>query len=135
MEKQPLIAPEAEPTLQDLSTRVEEARTNAVTAQKELFSAQRLYQAAWARTPSGRVWRAVFFTFLILVTAFPICGLVLIGFMDDDPMEEYLPRRVPLEAHIMSKCPDARDCLHDLVMPAMVNVSHFVDFKLSYIGK
>jgi len=49
-------------------------------------------------------------------------------------VEEYLPRRVPLEAHIMSKCPDARDCLHDLVLPAMVNVSNYVDFKLSYIG-
>ncbi|KAF1348598.1 hypothetical protein BDV97DRAFT_297473 [Delphinella strobiligena] len=49
-------------------------------------------------------------------------------------MEEYLPRRVPLEAHIMSKCPDARDCLHDLVLPAMMNVSHYVDFKLSFIG-
>jgi hypothetical protein len=42
---------------------------------------------------------------------------------------------VPLEAHIMSKCPDARDCLVDLVVPAMsrINPSH-VNFTLSYIG-
>jgi len=42
--------------------------------------------------------------------------------------------RVPLEAHIMSKCPDAKDCLRDLVVPAMEKVYDKVDFKLSYIG-
>jgi hypothetical protein len=42
---------------------------------------------------------------------------------------------VPLEAHIMSKCPDAKDCLEKLVVPAMVNVSDKVDFRLSYIGR
>ncbi|KAL9104056.1 MAG: hypothetical protein Q9163_000953 [Psora crenata] len=41
---------------------------------------------------------------------------------------------VPLEAHIMSKCPDARDCLRDLIVPAMEQVVDKVDFKLSYIG-
>ncbi|KAF2228105.1 hypothetical protein BDZ85DRAFT_189168 [Elsinoe ampelina] len=53
---------------------------------------------------------------------------------DDDPTYRPL-RRVPLEAHIMSKCPDARDCLRDLVLPTMQQVSREVDFKLSYIGK
>lgn len=42
---------------------------------------------------------------------------------------------VSLEAHIMSKCPDARDCLQQLVVPTMEKVSDKVDFKLSYIGK
>ena len=41
---------------------------------------------------------------------------------------------VPLEAHIMSKCPDARDCLVDLIVPAMQEVEHEVDFQLSFIG-
>ena len=41
---------------------------------------------------------------------------------------------VPLEAHIMSKCPDAKDCLRDLVVPAMEQIADKVDFKLSYIG-
>ena len=41
---------------------------------------------------------------------------------------------VALEAHIMSKCPDARDCLRDLVVPAMQQVVDKVDFQLSYIG-
>ena len=41
---------------------------------------------------------------------------------------------VPLEAHIMSKCPDAKDCLRDLVVPAMEKVVGIVDFRLSFIG-
>jgi len=41
---------------------------------------------------------------------------------------------IKLEAHIMSKCPDARDCLRDLIVPAMVEVSSLVDFKLSFIA-
>ncbi|KAK4246535.1 hypothetical protein C7999DRAFT_33056 [Corynascus novoguineensis] len=41
---------------------------------------------------------------------------------------------VPLEAHIMSKCPDARDCLRDLVLPTMQKVHDKVNFTLSYIG-
>ncbi|KAL2266894.1 hypothetical protein VTJ83DRAFT_4171 [Remersonia thermophila] len=42
---------------------------------------------------------------------------------------------VPLEAHIMSKCPDAKDCLRDLVLPAMQKVHEKVNFTLSFIGK
>lgn len=41
---------------------------------------------------------------------------------------------VPLEAHIMSKCPDAKDCLQKLVLPAMVRVFDKVNFTLSFIG-
>lgn len=44
------------------------------------------------------------------------------------------PGLVPLEAHIMSKCPDARDCLRDLIVPAMEKISDKVDFRLSFIG-
>ena len=43
--------------------------------------------------------------------------------------------KIPLEAHIMSKCPDARDCLRDLVVPAMERVVDKVNFTLSSIGK
>ncbi|KAF2204658.1 hypothetical protein GQ43DRAFT_428762 [Delitschia confertaspora ATCC 74209] len=43
--------------------------------------------------------------------------------------------KVPLEIHIMSKCPDARDCLQNLVLPTMQKVSDKVDFRLSFIGK
>ncbi|KAL4946338.1 hypothetical protein BDV06DRAFT_208810 [Aspergillus oleicola] len=42
--------------------------------------------------------------------------------------------RVPFEAHIMSKCPDARDCIRELVVPTMERVSDKVDFDLSFIA-
>ncbi|KAH7328134.1 hypothetical protein B0I35DRAFT_472879 [Stachybotrys elegans] len=42
---------------------------------------------------------------------------------------------VPLEAHIISKCPDTRDALRELILPVMQKVHDKVDFKLSYIGK
>ena len=41
---------------------------------------------------------------------------------------------IPLEAHIMSKCPDAKDCLRDLVVPAMESIVDIVAFNLSFIG-
>ena len=43
--------------------------------------------------------------------------------------------KVALEAHIMSKCPDAKACLQMLVVPAMEQISDKVDFRLSYIGR
>lgn len=45
-----------------------------------------------------------------------------------------LGKKVPFEAHIMSKCPDAQYCLKELVLPAMQRVSPKVDFTLSFIG-
>lgn len=41
---------------------------------------------------------------------------------------------VPLEAHIISKCPDTRDALRELILPAMQQIADKVDFKLTYIG-
>lgn len=41
---------------------------------------------------------------------------------------------VPLEAHIMSKCPDAKDCLQKLILPSMMRVVDKVNFTLSFIG-
>lgn len=43
--------------------------------------------------------------------------------------------KIPLEAHIMSKCPDAQACLQKLVLPAMERISDKVDFKLSFIAR
>ena len=43
--------------------------------------------------------------------------------------------RVPLEAHIMSKCPDAQACLQQLVLPTMEIIHDKVDFRLSFIGR
>jgi hypothetical protein len=41
---------------------------------------------------------------------------------------------VALEAHIMSKCPDAKDCLHDLIIPVMSQLSAHINLTISYIG-
>lgn len=41
---------------------------------------------------------------------------------------------VPLEAHIISKCPDTQDALKELILPVMQRVYDKVDFKLNYIG-
>jgi hypothetical protein len=43
--------------------------------------------------------------------------------------------KIPLEAHIMSKCPDAQACLQKLVLPAMEKVYDKVDFRLSFIAR
>ncbi|KAK2759183.1 hypothetical protein FQN54_003283 [Arachnomyces sp. PD_36] len=43
--------------------------------------------------------------------------------------------KVPLEAHIMSRCPDAKHCLRSLIVPAMEQVHDKVDLGLSFIGR
>jgi gamma interferon inducible lysosomal thiol reductase (GILT) len=35
----------------------------------------------------------------------------------------------------MSKCPDARDCLSQLLVPVMASLSTHINFTLSYIGQ
>ncbi|OCL06626.1 hypothetical protein AOQ84DRAFT_296636 [Glonium stellatum] len=58
------------------------------------------------------------------------------SFQCQDPTHDHFTEtKVPLEVHIMSKCPDARDCLQELVLPTMQNVSNKVKFRLSYIGR
>lgn len=77
----------------------------------------------------------------------------------DDAPAGTTNKLVPVEAHIMSKCPDARasfhypyhlgvigeraektnmeawqDCLRQMVLPAMQRVSDKVNFTLSFIG-
>jgi len=130
MEKQPLLddghdtdvatSSTEEPTLREL--------------QHNVFKAQREYMKAWSRTTSGKWHRRIMFAvtaLLLLFVGFCVTVIAMDGLDDDYPT---FTGRVPLEAHIMSKCPDARDCLHDMILPAMQNVSHKVDFKLSYIG-
>ena len=43
--------------------------------------------------------------------------------------------KVPLEIHIMSKCPDATDCLELLIAPALEEIEPLVDFQMSFIGR
>ncbi|EAU37407.1 conserved hypothetical protein [Aspergillus terreus NIH2624] len=53
-----------------------------------------------------------------------------------EPLEDrtHHANKVPLEAHIMSKCPDAQYCLRKLVVPTMERVSDLVDFNLAFIA-
>ncbi|KAH6672742.1 hypothetical protein F5X68DRAFT_235827 [Plectosphaerella plurivora] len=50
------------------------------------------------------------------------------------PEPAQVTRLVPLEAHIMSKCPDARDCLRDMILPVMMRVQDKVNWTLSFVG-
>lgn len=59
----------------------------------------------------------------------------VVPLMDHTPQASAVDNKVPLEAHIMSKCPDARDCLQKLVVPAMEQISDKVDFELSFIAR
>jgi hypothetical protein len=87
----------------------------------------------------------------------PRTALPLLSPLDSAPVAPVAAAHelVPLEAHIMSKCPDAKvrrlphpslrpklsdtdtpqDCLRDLVLPAMQKVHDKVNFTLSFIGK
>lgn len=51
------------------------------------------------------------------------------------PQADLADTKIPLEAHIMSKCPDAQVCLQKLVLPAMEQISDNVDFRLSFIAR
>lgn len=129
-EKQPLLSQptntnaEPEPSLSDL--------------QQNVFRAQRAYMRAWTRTTSGKWHKRIMISVTALLVSIMLFGTLLIAFTDEAEGEvnfpPYYSSKVPLEAHIMSKCPDAKDCLHDLILPTMQKIGDKVDFKLSYIG-
>lgn len=131
MEKQPLLQTEqvrdaqgqpAEPSLSEL--------------QQNVFKAQREYMRAWSKTISGKWHKRIMIAVTALMLLFvAFCmGIIIQDSFDDDHPHYAGSGKVKLEASIMSKCPDARDCLHDMILPAMQNISNKVDFKLSYIG-
>ncbi|GAB7330908.1 hypothetical protein MBLNU13_g02431t1 [Cladosporium sp. NU13] len=123
VEKQPLLEEQSgpEPTLAELQQNVQKA--------------QRAYMRAWSRSTNGKWHRRIIFsvTGLLFFFMFFCMSIIAVDVWNEDDTP-YSSGRVPLEAFIMSKCPDARDCLHDMILPAMQNVSHKVDFRLSYIG-
>jgi hypothetical protein len=126
-EKQPLLG-EQNATGQE---------TSLSELQDDIRKAQRAYWRAWSRTTSGKWHKWIMISVSMLLAMFLLFAMAVIvedTFSDEDEMR-YGQVKVPLEAHIMSKCPDAKDCLHDMILPAMVNVSDKVDFTLSFIGK
>ncbi|EWY96278.1 hypothetical protein FOYG_05052 [Fusarium oxysporum NRRL 32931] len=76
---------------------------------------------------------AVVYTFWIWQPFNPILDQTMVDITSDDV--HTTDRLVPLEAHIMSKCPDAKDGLELLVLPVMQRVHDKVNFTLSYIGR
>ena len=93
------------------------------------------------RSRLGVYTAAIIFAFLIVTYALPV---QLSRFRPQHHPETIMTQStivktnhtslVPLEAHIMSKCPDAKTCLEKLVVPTMEQVVDMVNFRLSYIG-
>ena len=93
------------------------------------------------RSRLGVYTAAIIFAFLIVTYAFPV---QLSPFRPQHHLKTIITQSttvktnqtslVPLEAHVMSKCPDAKTCLEELVVPAMEQVVDMVNFRLSYIG-
>ncbi|KAI1033965.1 hypothetical protein LB505_003223 [Fusarium chuoi] len=76
---------------------------------------------------------AVVYTFWIWQPFNPILDQTMVAITSNDV--HTADKLVPLEAHIMSKCPDAKDGLELLVLPVMQRVHDKVNFTLSYIGR
>ena len=131
MEKQPLLR----------SRPINEPERSLQELERDVQRAQRAYFRAWTRTTSGRWHKWIMIVVTSLLSLFMLFSLSVIiqDRLDPDFRHGNLPstgsNKVALEAHIMSKCPDAKDCLHDLILPAMQLVSDQVDFRLSYIGR
>lgn len=132
LEKQPLL--EAQGTASNTNEPANDA--TLAELQQNVFKAQREYMKAWSRTTSGKWHKRIMLgvTGLLLTFLLFCISVIAVQAMTEDDAP-YSSGRVPLEIGIMSKCPDARDCLHDMILPAMQNVSHKVDFKMSYIGR
>lgn len=65
----------------------------------------------------------------------PFTGGDVVPLTENKPEASVGDNKVLLEAHVMSKCPDARDCLQKLVVPAMEQISDKVDFGLAFIAR
>ncbi|KAF2148976.1 hypothetical protein K461DRAFT_297450 [Myriangium duriaei CBS 260.36] len=138
-EKAPLLPASQHDDDQSLEERVKILKDKEEEARLAWIDAGSAHMEAWWRTSKGRTMKRVQRIVIGTMSAISmgLMGLVLYAIADMivHPGTDWtFPKRIPLEAHIMSKCPDAKDCLNDLVLPAMMEVSHLVDFKLSYIG-
>ncbi|KAG9246564.1 hypothetical protein BJ878DRAFT_533159 [Calycina marina] len=93
------------------------------------------------RTKLWAIGASLFALCYLIWIMLPTSGWVQEGWISDVHLTwgaETSKKLVPLEAHIMSKSGDARDCLRELaglsVLPTMQKVLDKVDFTLSYIG-
>lgn len=93
-------------------------------------------------TPQRQWIRRIIPAILTLVALFSLFRAAFVCRHHYDPAKSFSQvavdedsEKVPLEIHVMSKCPDARDCLRDLILPTMVEVSDKVNFTMSFIGR
>lgn len=124
------------------------------TDEKSAHRKQPIHDPPCLQSSASSCLRRVLITLLILAIALPLgkyCSfsnflvvhpisgsrhphyLSLLNAQTDSRMNQ--TELVPLEVHLMSKCPDARDCLRDLIVPTMERVSDKVDLRLSFIGR
>ncbi|OCT44510.1 Gamma interferon inducible lysosomal thiol reductase GILT [Cladophialophora carrionii] len=84
------------------------------------------------------IFKRVIPVFLTLLAIFYLLPTTFVCQHHNDPALSSRPvaveEKVPLEIHVMSKCPDARDCLRELIVPTMVKVSEKVNLTMSFIG-
>jgi len=110
----------------------------ATTADQSSYtrSTSKMSNTRTGRRGLARIVAATFLTaFITYYTCFQWFGIIRAAPSYAGNSETVLGNKVPLEAHIISKCPDTRDALRELILPVMQRVSDKVDFKLSYIGK
>lgn len=133
MEKQPLLPDNSNPN----ATQTGNGQVELQALRTQLQSAQRAYIRAWSRSTSGKWHRRIMAGVTAFLCVFMVFCLAVIAndWVNDDGDDWVVGKKVPLEAHIMSKCPDARDCLRDLILPTMQKVEGKVDFRLSFIGR
>ncbi|KAI8942680.1 hypothetical protein NX059_000730 [Plenodomus lindquistii] len=101
-----------------------QAKAPTVTTQDAVIEEQ---QETMARRSMKQKFHIAAFVFLI-----SLFWLARTWTCDHEHLEK--DTKVELEVHIMSKCPDARDCIQKLVVPTMAEVADKVNFTLSFIG-
>ena len=119
-----------------LLDRVPDAPTESHDEERPDTFRQRLF-SPWTRRMAGDYFRQVVPGAVLVIIIWSVIRAAFIENHHWSPGKGLRSQEtlVPFEAHIMSKCPDAKDCLEKLVVPAMVQVSDKVNFTLSYIGR
>lgn len=130
--KQPATAPRADDKAlpYHLQRHIESAKPNQTTASTSTreYVCKRLVPAILTVLALLTLFRS---TFVSNHHYTPDCGQTLLP-----PTKEEIERpRVELESHGMSRCPDFKDCLRELILPTMERVNDRVNFTLSFIGR
>ncbi|KAI6785414.1 uncharacterized protein J7T54_007056 [Emericellopsis cladophorae] len=120
----------------DKKNQAESQRTATADQSSYTLNTTKMSNPRTGRRGLARIVAATFLTaFITYYACFQWFGIIRAAPSYAGNSETVLGNKVPLEAHIISKCPDTRDALRELILPVMQRVSDKVDFKISYIGK